>query len=290
MNHENGMTLSPSGSKRRGTKKRGSIHVIKGPMFSGKTTELFRRICRHRVADEPCLVIKHSHDNRYTKEPLLASTHDRFMMRADVTCTELVQVPEEDLERVTVVAIDEGQFFSDLYERFDDWATRLHLTVIVAALDTTFERLPFPEVSRLVSTAEYVDKLLAVCFVCKKNAAFTRRLGHETKLEVIGGADMYAAVCRRCYSLSSLSCPSSTIESTILSPTPTTTTTVTFPLTPTTCILSSLSETISSSSSYSTSSSFSESRSHSSSPTPTPSPSLCVPLTVDSSFIPLLHV
>lgn len=76
-------------------------------------------------------------------------------------------------------------------------------TVIVAALDGTFQRKPFGEVLMLVPLAESVTKLNAVCMVCYKDAPFTRRLGNETKIELIGGSDMYISVCRTCFNKNS---------------------------------------------------------------------------------------
>lgn len=76
--------------------------------------------------------------------------------------------------------------------------------VIVAALDGTFQRKPFGSVLNLVPLAETVTKLTAVCMMCQADAAFSLRLGSETQVELIGGADKYIAVCRRCFVESSI--------------------------------------------------------------------------------------
>ncbi|XP_029355011.1 thymidine kinase, cytosolic isoform X2 [Echeneis naucrates] len=100
--------------------------------------------------------------------------------------------------KASVIGIDEGQFFPDTVEFCEEMAN-LGKTVIVAALDATFQRKPFGNILNLVPLAESVVKLHAVCMQCYKEAAYTKRLGAEQELEVIGGADKYQAVCRRCY-------------------------------------------------------------------------------------------
>jgi len=98
-----------------------------------------------------------------------------------------------------VIGIDEGQFFPDIAQYAALWASE-GKTVVVAALDGTFQRKPFGNVLELVPVCEKVSKLSAVCMVCcKRDAHFTRRRTTETKVEVIGGRDKYLAVCRCCY-------------------------------------------------------------------------------------------
>lgn len=94
-------------------------------------------------------------------------------------------------------------FFPDIVEFSEEMAS-LGKTVIVAALDGTFQRKAFGAVLQLVPLAESVVKLNAVCMHCFKDAAFTKRLGEETKVEVIGGAEKYMAVCRDCYQFSTV--------------------------------------------------------------------------------------
>jgi thymidine kinase len=173
---------------------KGEIQVILGPMFSGKTTELLRRIQRYTIAKRSCVVIKYAKDTRYSVS--CASTHDSREAEA-VAATNLFDVREQ-IERCDVIGIDEGQFFPDLVAFADQMANEGRV-VIVAALDGTFQRQAFGDVLHLIPLAESVLKLSAVCMTCYGSAAFTKRLGAETKVEVIGGADKYLAVCRRCY-------------------------------------------------------------------------------------------
>jgi len=97
-----------------------------------------------------------------------------------------------------VIGIDEGQFFPDIVNFCEKMAND-GKTVIVAALDGTFQRKAFGEVLQLIPMAESVTKLNAVCMVCYKDAAFTKRLGTETQVQLIGGSDMYISVCRTCF-------------------------------------------------------------------------------------------
>ncbi|XP_022063118.2 thymidine kinase, cytosolic [Acanthochromis polyacanthus] len=175
-------------------KARGQIQVIFGPMFSGKSTELMRRVRRFQIAQYNCLVIKYAKDTRYSDQGM--ATHDKSTMAA-VPANRLGDVRSLALQ-VCVIGIDEGQFFPDTVEFCEEMAN-LGKTVIVAALDGTFQRKPFGNILNLVPLAESVVKLHAVCMQCYKDAAYTKRIGSEKEVEVIGGADKYQAVCRKCY-------------------------------------------------------------------------------------------
>ncbi|XP_036391492.1 thymidine kinase, cytosolic [Megalops cyprinoides] len=175
-------------------KTRGQIQVIFGPMFSGKSTELMRRVRRFQIAQYNCLVIKYAKDTRYSDTGM--ATHDKYTMEA-VSANRLRDVHKLALD-ASVIGIDEGQFFPDTVEFCEEMANR-GKTVIVAALDGTFQRKAFGNILSLVPLAESVVKLNAVCMQCYKEAAYTKRLGEETEVEVIGGADKYQAVCRVCY-------------------------------------------------------------------------------------------
>ncbi|XP_053156664.1 thymidine kinase, cytosolic [Hemicordylus capensis] len=175
-------------------KARGQIQVIFGPMFSGKSTELMRRVRRFQIAQYKCLVIKYAKDTRYSTNGV--STHDRNTMEAQSACC-LKDVHQEALGSA-VIGIDEGQFFPDIVE-FCEVMANAGKTVIVAALDGTFQRKAFGNILHLVPLAESVVKLNAVCMECYREASYTKRLGTEKEVEVIGGSDKYHAVCRVCY-------------------------------------------------------------------------------------------
>ncbi|XP_056323732.1 thymidine kinase, cytosolic [Danio aesculapii] len=175
-------------------KTRGQIQVIFGPMFSGKSTELMRRVRRFQVAQYSCLLIKYAKDTRYSCTGM--ATHDMNTMEA-VPANCLRDVAPLALQ-ACVIGIDEGQFFPDTVEFCEEMAN-MGKTIIVAALDGTFQRKAFGNILNLVPLAESVVKLNAVCMQCFKEAAYTKRLGAEKEVEVIGGADKYHAVCRCCY-------------------------------------------------------------------------------------------
>lgn len=175
-------------------KARGQIQVIFGPMFSGKSTELMRRVRRFQVAQYNCLVVKYAKDTRYSESGM--ATHDKNTMDA-VSANCLADVRPLAL-KACVIGIDEGQFFPDTVPFAEEMAN-LGKIIIVAALDGTFQRKAFGNILNLVPLAESVVKLHAVCMQCYKEAAYTKRIGAEKEVEVIGGADKYQAVCRKCY-------------------------------------------------------------------------------------------
>jgi len=112
-------------------------------------------------------------------------------------CSKLEQA-KPIIEEYEVIGIDEGQFFPDLVS-FAEEAANLGKIVIVSALDGTFQRKPFGSVLDLIPMSESVVKLNAVCMQCQQDAAFSLRTSDESSVEVIGGADKYHAVCRKCY-------------------------------------------------------------------------------------------
>ncbi len=175
-------------------------------MFSGKTTELLKRVRRKVAASKKCLFVKYNGDTRYGQEPVL-STHDKVHMAAKSVAT-LSEV-ENAAWHYDVIAIDEGQFFPgesitisklhrsgvwlhqklkqcwlvDLVERTEQWAND-GKHVLVSALDATFQRKPFMNVLELIPLAENVIKLTAVCSDCHQSASFTKRLSAETDIQV----------------------------------------------------------------------------------------------------------
>eukprot|EP00698_Gefionella_okellyi_P006536 TRINITY_DN15868_c0_g1_i1.p1 TRINITY_DN15868_c0_g1~~TRINITY_DN15868_c0_g1_i1.p1 ORF type:complete len:216 (+),score=2.11 TRINITY_DN15868_c0_g1_i1:28-648(+) len=171
----------------------GHIELILGPMFSGKSTELLRRMRRFQVSRMRCLVVKYKHDTRYSEGEM--ATHDRQTIPAQ-PCLRLADVTDED--EYDCIGIDEGQFFPDLVDWVENQANK-GKSVIVAALDATFQRKPFGAVLDLVPLAEAVTKLTAVCMQCHQPASFSKRISSETTVELIGGAEKYISVCRNCY-------------------------------------------------------------------------------------------
>ncbi|XP_046408960.1 thymidine kinase, cytosolic-like isoform X2 [Ischnura elegans] len=170
------------------------LMVIFGPMFSGKTTELIRRLKRYQIARRKCLVVKYARDDRY--HSTCVATHDKDVLPA--VCSVSLQPLSEEAMKFDVIGIDEGQFFADVVP-FCEKMANLGKIVMVAALDGTYRREGFGDILKLVPLAESVVKLNAVCMLCFKSASYTKRIGCEQELEVIGGAEKYMSVCRECY-------------------------------------------------------------------------------------------
>lgn len=172
----------------------GRIELVVGPMFAGKTTEMLRRVDRAELAHKRVVVMKYSHDTRYSEDQV--STHDR-KMRLAVPCNTLM--PHKALcMQYEVIGIDEGQFFPDVVEFSEELANH-GKTVIVAGLDGDFRRKPFGRVLELIAKSEFVTKLSAICTETGNEAPFTKRTVKNDNIEVIGGSEMYQASSRSSY-------------------------------------------------------------------------------------------
>ncbi len=174
----------------------GWIEVIVGPMFSGKSEELIRRLRRAEIARQRVQIFKPVIDNRYAKNGIVS--HSGLEISS-----ELVRSGAEVMERIEprteVVGIDEAQF---LGEELIDVCTRLAdmgKRVMVAGLDTDFMGRPFEPMPRLLAVAEEITKLLAICVRCGNPAVHTQRLVASEELIVVGAGGMYEARCRRCF-------------------------------------------------------------------------------------------
>jgi thymidine kinase len=173
----------------------GSIVLIVGPMFAGKTTELLRRVKRELFAQRHCCVVKYEKDVRYSNASV--STHDNQQLAATLALSRLSDFT--NWRDYDVVAIDEGQFFPDI-ATFAQTAADGGVKVIISALDGDFQRKPFGKIPDLMPMCDQLVKVTAVCMKCQcREAPFTKRIVASKVQELIGGADMYAAVCRRCY-------------------------------------------------------------------------------------------
>lgn len=171
-----------------------SLHIIMGPMFAGKSTELQRRMRRYAIAGRRTLLVTHAADTRYAPSSAVV-THDRASAPA-LSVTSLGEVPRERWTEADVIGIDEAQFFSDLVD-FVREALAAGKKLVVAALSGTFEQRAFGHTLELVPLADAVDLLTAVCTRCGAAAPFTRRRDQsDATTVVIGGADKYEAVCR----------------------------------------------------------------------------------------------
>ena len=182
------MLVHPQGS--------GWIEVICGPMFSGKTEELIRRLRRAHYARQRAEVFKPHIDRRFSESEVVSHSAQRVEATPVEASSEILQHVSSATE---VVAIDEAQFFtSDVVGVAEDLANR-GVRVIVAGLDTDYRGEPFEPVPALMARAEYVTKLLAICVRCGRPANRTLRVSRgEARIEV-GAAERYEAVCRTCH-------------------------------------------------------------------------------------------
>ncbi len=181
----------------------GWLELICGSMFSGKTEELLRRIRRAEIARRKVQIFKPAIDNRYG---LVRVASHNGVAREDavvVACAQdIVNRLEPDTE---VVAIDEIQFFDDEVSHVCTLLAGRGLRVIGAGLDQDFRGEPFGPIPTLMSLAEYVDKLQAICVVCGAAASRTQRLidgrpaRYDDPIILVGGSESYEARCRSCH-------------------------------------------------------------------------------------------
>jgi thymidine kinase len=174
----------------------GSIEVIVGSMFSGKTEELIRRLKRALLARQRVQAFKPRIDNRYHDSRIVSHQSVSVEAVAVETSASLFAQVEPDTE---VVAIDEAQFFDigilDVCESLADAGRR----VIVAGLDQDYLGRPFSPVPELMAIAEDVLKVRAVCTVCGAPACRSQRVVAVSATVVLGGAETYEARCRACF-------------------------------------------------------------------------------------------
>lgn len=176
---------------------RGSIELIMGPMFSGKSTELLREYRNSQEKGHKVALIKHAVDQRYQGQTEVV-THSNDRMQAYAVHELKDPAINDVLDRSSHIFIDEGQFFPDIDTSAEMLASK-GKRVVVAALDGTFGKEPFPGIAKLIPRADRYRKILAKCHGCGDDAPFSKRLTDEDDIVVIGGADKYHAVCRSCY-------------------------------------------------------------------------------------------
>jgi len=181
------MTLTP--------KDAGWIEVICGSMFSGKTEELIRRLRRAQIAKMSTIIFKPRIDSRYSETHIVS--HNKLKLES-----HLVNTPQEILDmavNVSVVAIDEAQFFNDSILKVCKTLASQGKRVVVAGLDTDYRGVPFGPMPQLMCEADYLDKLRAICVKCGNPASYTQRTSLDSEQVVIGELDKYEARCRNCF-------------------------------------------------------------------------------------------
>jgi thymidine kinase len=177
----------------------GSVEVICGSMFSGKTDELIRRLRRATIARQKVQVFKPAIDIRYAVEKVTSHAGSDY---AAIPVEKALGILQRLEPEVTVVAIDEAQFFDDEIIPLVEELAAQKMRVIVAGLDTDFRGEPFGPMPGLMARAEHVDKLQAICMVCGEPASRTQRLvngkpaHYHDPVVIVGAAEMYEARCR----------------------------------------------------------------------------------------------
>ena len=174
----------------------GWIEVICGPMFSGKSEELIRRVTRSRIARIPVQTFKPAIDIRYADHQVVS--HSALSVEAQPVADSNALIRAVD-DATVVVGIDEGQFFDDGLVEVCESLAAAHKQVIVAGLDLDYLQRPFEPIPTLCGRAEYVTKMLAVCHRCGGPGLFTQRTVRSDDLVVLGAQDAYEARCRYCY-------------------------------------------------------------------------------------------
>jgi thymidine kinase len=174
----------------------GWIEVICGPMFSGKSEELIRRLRRAMIARKRVEVFKPVIDNRYSPDEIVSHGDSRMTSVAVKGAEEITGLIDW---RSEVIGIDEANFMGpsliDVAQRLADSGKQ----VIIAGLDTDYMGRPFAPMPDLLAHAESITKTLAICVRCGNPAKHTQRLRGSEDLIVVGAADMYEARCRRCF-------------------------------------------------------------------------------------------
>lgn len=180
----------------------GYVEVISGCMFAGKTEELIRRIKVLEFAKKNVLVFKPAIDNRYSDTKVVSHAGGSVESFVVNDARSILDFVKDDTD---VVAIDEVQFFDEEILLVVDYLAKKGLRVMAAGLDTDFRAEPFGVMPRLITQAEFVTKLTAVCVKCGAPATRTQRIvnGHPARFTdpiiMVGAAESYEARCRHCH-------------------------------------------------------------------------------------------
>jgi len=177
----------------------GRVEVITGPMFSGKSEELIRRLKRAQIAKRKVLCFKPDLDVRYHRTAIASHSSQTLDAHTVANVEGLKAVLFPLIEGIEVIGIDEAQFFDPSLVALSLELMHLGKRVILAGLDTTFAGEPFPPVPDLMAVADEVVKLSAVCMQCGAPAVHTQRLNASQTLVVVGAAGLYEARCRACF-------------------------------------------------------------------------------------------
>ena len=174
----------------------GWIEVICGPMFSGKTEELIRRVKLALIAKQRVQVFKPQIDDRYASEYIISHSEQKVVCTPVRSADEILGLVRDNTR---MVGIDEAQFFDDGIVDVCEKLANRGIRVVVAGLDQDFMGKPFGKIPELLAIAESALKLKAVCMVCGGEATKTQRLIRSQEQIVVGSGEVYEARCRACH-------------------------------------------------------------------------------------------
>ncbi len=177
------------------SQRRGWIEVICGSMFSGKTEELIRRINRARIAKQRVEIFKPAIDKRYDDVNVVSHNASSIQSIPLNTSSQLLMY----IDNTDVVGIDEAQFFDAELPDVCNRLAGMGIRVIVAGLDMDYLGNPFGPIPSIMSTAEYVTKVHAICMRCGDLAHYSHRTISSDKLVVLGEKESYEPLCRKCF-------------------------------------------------------------------------------------------
>ncbi|MDO4190067.1 MAG: thymidine kinase [Bacteroidales bacterium] len=176
-------------------RKHGSIEVICGSMFSGKTEELLRRLKRAKIAKQRVEIFKPAIDTRYSDVEVTSHDHNATLSTpVDAADSILLLCGDAD-----VVGIDEAQFFDDSLVRVCIELANMGVRVILAGLDMDYLCRPFGPMPQLMAIADDVTKVHAICVHCGMPAYVSHRLVEGSKQVLLGETDKYEPICRDCF-------------------------------------------------------------------------------------------
>jgi len=175
--------------------KRGSVEVIAGSMFSGKTEELIRRLKRARIAGLKVEIFKPAIDTRYS-DNLVVSHDENSIPSTPVDNSSAILLLANEVD---VIGVDEAQFFDrEIVEVCTELANR-GIRIVVAGLDMDYAGKPFGPMPELMAVAEYVTKVHAICVECGNLANHSYRMAEEKSVVLLGEKDVYKPLCRNCF-------------------------------------------------------------------------------------------
>jgi len=175
--------------------KSGWIEIVCGCMFSGKTEELIRRLKRAKIAGQKVEIFKPIVDTRYHDVKIVSHDDNSIHSTPVKDSMEILQL----VENMEVVGIDEAQFFDDKISTVCDLLAQKGIRVIVAGLDMDFQGAPFGPMPALLSKAEYVTKVHAICMQCGNLASYSFRKTYIDDTVLLGEKDHYEPRCRSCF-------------------------------------------------------------------------------------------